>query len=549
MSTLSPDKPQPRRRWLRWVTQFSLRSLLLVTTVAAGVCWWFWAPKPRVEPLAGGQLQLRRHVRQEAGTNVIRVGSMVSGPSAVEAPIYTNIGGWQLNDEASDPLVSGRFRGGIPSGNWTTWYPDGRVAAQGTVAIGARTGVWRVWDESGTLRSEVTYRPTRERVPLPTPNALFWQGSLYAPGLNLETANRVVGAGFRAVRLGPARSWRANGQLEFEGAFDDDLRHGAWTSYDEAGRITEQGEYRRGLREGKWQIRDSSGELREMAFVAGRTKTEHAELLARLAAEMASGDLRRQLAAETLIAELGPAAIPALAPVLGGGSVAAQILVLRQLARFEPPPLELLPQIEPLAKHADSRLALRGMQLVYLLAPERRAELWPKIDAAQRAAKDPEVAAEILTQLCDVDSQRRQEIFLRLVERLTGNPIPQGPFVSGVYDPNTIMFVSGLNWAPLPRLKTDPLPLLVTCCREPNVSTRIFVLHVLEQMIERGPAERKGLADGGVELRWPIPAEVKGILEQAQFDPSPEVREIAAGIGKVSATAAELQRGYGPGFF
>ena len=54
-----------RRRgaWLRFCSQFSLRTLLAVMTLAAIACWWFLRPQLVEEELAGTHLKLRRQVR------------------------------------------------------------------------------------------------------------------------------------------------------------------------------------------------------------------------------------------------------------------------------------------------------------------------------------------------------------------------------------------------------------------------------------------------------------------------------------------------------
>src|SRR5437763_15223270 len=64
-SSRQPLKPQSKLRWWRYFLQYSLRSLLIVTTLAAVARWWFLLPKTRYEELAGTYLKLRRQVRLE----------------------------------------------------------------------------------------------------------------------------------------------------------------------------------------------------------------------------------------------------------------------------------------------------------------------------------------------------------------------------------------------------------------------------------------------------------------------------------------------------
>ena len=357
-------------RWLRFFYQFSLRTLLIVTTLAAIGCGWFWGPKSHEEQLAGKLLTLRRQVRVEPGKNVTRQWPFTA---RTEWSILTNVGSWRLADQHGDLVASGRFQHGLPSGKWTTYHTSGRQAATGQVVRRARSGLWRTWDADGTLRSEVAYRPTDQRTLVPPAEQLWWE--TYAPGMNTPTVNRSLDAGYRSVRHGPARNWFASGSLEFDGAYADDLRHGSWTTYDAAGRIVEQGEYRRDQRKGKWLVRKPSVtegvrySLSTVEYIGGRTKAEHERLLTKVAQELGSGDLRRQLAVGTSVDALGAAAAPILLNMLREGSYEAQLLALRHLLRQDSPPTQLLAQIEPLVHSHDPRLALRAMYGVYLLAP------------------------------------------------------------------------------------------------------------------------------------------------------------------------------------
>ena len=104
---------------------------------------------------------------------------------------------------------------------------------------------------------------------------------------------------------------------------------------------------------------------------------------------------------------------------------------------------------------------------------------------------------------------------------------------------------SPLKWAPLTRLKSDPLPLLVEAFHMPDRQVRVYVLQLLKRLVERGPGQRTDLPGGVVELRWEIPAGVESVLDQAQADRDEEVRELAAGIGKLQWSPNQVQRGYG----
>jgi len=137
---------QPPRllRW-RFFMQFSLRTLLLLTTVFAIGCWWFLRPRVLDEQVAGKFLQLRRHVR-----------FVVPDPRKQQS-VLVNVGHWQLRDDQGNLLVAGRYDRDVPEGWWTIYHPNGRKAVEGQVLHGAKVGLWRIWDDTGRLTSEVQY--------------------------------------------------------------------------------------------------------------------------------------------------------------------------------------------------------------------------------------------------------------------------------------------------------------------------------------------------------------------------------------------------------
>jgi MORN repeat variant len=211
-----PDKP--RRPWWRFFVQFSLRTLLIVITLAAVACWWFLQPQTREEELAGKCLKLWREVHWTK--------TEVWGAPAKEFRAI-NAGAWRLRNQNGDLLVDGKYENELPQGKWTIYHANGRKAAEGFMLHGARTGVWHTWDEEGHLLSEVSYIATKEQVP---------------------TVAMRLREQFRTIRHGPARAWYPSGQLKFAGSYQDDRREGPWTFYDEIGQVTATEFYRAGQR-------------------------------------------------------------------------------------------------------------------------------------------------------------------------------------------------------------------------------------------------------------------------------------------------------------
>ena len=150
---------RPRRPWWRLITQFSLRTLLLLVTAASVACWWFLQPKTREEQYGQTPLRVRRQVRlvkhepegwQPRPTLDVEV---INGQHFK----IVNAGRWRLFDPRGNLLVDGRYENGQENGRWITYHVNGRKAADGRMDRGTKVGQWRTWDEEGRLLSEVVY--------------------------------------------------------------------------------------------------------------------------------------------------------------------------------------------------------------------------------------------------------------------------------------------------------------------------------------------------------------------------------------------------------
>src|SRR5688572_22420192 len=149
-----------RSRTWRYFLQFSLRSLLLVMTLAAVGCWWFLRPETREEPYGESPLRVRRQVRlrkldfsQPPAANNVEV--VVMGSETFQV---VNAGYWHLRDASGNLLVSGGYKNDQPHGSWITYHANGRKAVQGRMIDGQKVGLWQTWDEEGKLISETEYK-------------------------------------------------------------------------------------------------------------------------------------------------------------------------------------------------------------------------------------------------------------------------------------------------------------------------------------------------------------------------------------------------------
>jgi hypothetical protein len=543
--TSTPRKP-PRPRWWRWLTQFSLRSLLIVTTLTAIGCWWFLRPELRDEELAGKALQLRRQVR------IDRV------PNSESLPLTVNIGAWRVRDEHGDLLIDGRYADDQPHGKWTIYHVNGQKAAEGQVFSGARTGLWRTWDEEGRLRSEATYKAVvrRERTPGPTrPYTLVpvvgminllgqfgggggmmggglgaGFGPAYPPPLPVWETTHV------AVRHGPIKVWYASGTLQLEGAFLDDQRDGLWTHYDQQGQILEQGHYRDGLREGAWHERDAPpAQTAEQLYLSGLPQAEHAALLAQLESDLADGNTSRKIAAAQQLSSLGPPGIARLTAALQSDNQEVQLLALRELSQQAELRSETMALIAPLADHVEPRIALRARLALYVARPDERSRLLVQIAAALEKSDDA-LALEGLWAAYRADPERQVAVLGLLVERM-GRIEAEYRGGWSQHRPDYIAQVADLGW--------DVIPQLETIYPESGTEGRWFAVRVLQTLVARDKPVITETAGGGREVRWPVPEQGQPLLERAQADADPRVKQAAEGVGRQNSPSGT---GFGSGF-
>jgi antitoxin component YwqK of YwqJK toxin-antitoxin module len=545
----SAKTPPKRRRWLRLITQYSLRTLLVLTTLAGVACWWFLRPEAREEELAGKYLKLRRQVRVKAMPDV----AAQAGYATQEDFWVVNQGAWRVKDEHGELLIDGRYADDQPHGKWTVYHVNGQKAAQGAVYCGARTGLWRTWDEEGRLRSEATYkviestRPWSSRYPgggqivpivgmITPPLAQFGGGGMMGgapmPLPSIWTMSRV------AVRHGPAKAWYANGQIQLEGQYHEDRKDGPWSFYDEQGRITAQGTFRADERDGQWTVLDgASGKRQTIEFVAGLTRPEHERLLASLQRDLIEGATNQKIAAASALEKLGDAGVPCLLVALQNPDVEVQILALRTLARLKALPDEAIAPIAGLIESNDPRVARLATLAIYLTRPAERDALRGRLLNSLEKAGD-NIAVAGLLQMYQADQASRPVILAPLVERMGRAEANYDGSLDSF--PNYVGKIADLGWEVLPHLEAI----------YPTASAdgRWFIALVLGELVRRQPTSVER-ASGGVQTHYEIPAAAQPLLDRAKADADPRVREAAAGVGFRWVPGSGAFGGQAGGFF
>jgi antitoxin component YwqK of YwqJK toxin-antitoxin module len=535
--TKSPHQP---RRWLRWLTQFSLRTLLILVTLSAVACWWFLQPTSKDEELAGPRLKLRRQVRTLPRTPAEQ--------KVFPEPNIISVGSWRMLDERGNVIARGTCKDGQPHGRWTLYHPSGHKAAEGQMLRGCRTGLWKVWDSEGRPVSEVTYaiavQPPR-RPPEPRP---FVTGSSPIPVVGmispLAAAAPLVGAdpdfGFCgnallpakspeaiespekpcSIRHGPCRGWHPTGAQRFEGQFENDLRSGSWTYFDDEGRELESGHFVADRREGAWQlIHLITGRAQTTEYTADRRQEDFDCWLAATQADLASGEVRRELAAAQRLADLGAEGVPLLLELLGKPSRRLQSLALRALSRQAAVPAELLPQVAAMIDQPDARLSLRAMLVVYLMQADERESLFPRLTAAIERT-DNELALEASLAIVRADPERREQVLAKLLERFGEQ---QALNKGSGYPPDYV--------TPLADLGNGIIPHLDRLYAAASPDARWFVVMVLQDLVSRGEPKYEEVPPGAVALRCAIPPAAQPLMEKIKADPVPHIRDGAASIG------------------
>ena len=120
------------------------------------------------------------------------------------------------------PWSEVRFKGGLPDGQWRTWWENGQLKSEGGYRAGEMDGPWRTWFEDGAPQTEQLFAGGR-------PEGL-WK-HFYKDG-HVVTEGSYEGG----QKVGWWREWYGDGTLKAEGEFKDGIATGTATVFFPDGR-------------------------------------------------------------------------------------------------------------------------------------------------------------------------------------------------------------------------------------------------------------------------------------------------------------------------
>jgi len=334
---------QTNKNRRRFRLQYSLRTMLILTLVAALLCAWLLRPKSEDRVLAGGALRIRAQVTypepDKSKKNPEPVGPILNGR-------------WTLLDRHDRRLATGYYEDDSPVGRWTYYHANGREALSGNAAHRTRRGNWTARFDNGKVRSQTTETQIEHTL---LADGLLRQSTCWSP-----------------IRNGPARQYWKTGRLRATGGYVKDLREGDWTFFDRDGRRVAQGPYRRGLRHGTWRCWDTAeGKPKIEEYVHGRRLPELEDLLPELTKWLLGDDVGQQVLAAHRLAMLGPPAVPALKKAIATGDVRRCLLAVRALKQIGPDAKSASPEVARLAEQSLARLKCSALVALAELDPDR----------------------------------------------------------------------------------------------------------------------------------------------------------------------------------
>lgn len=177
-------------------------------------------------------------------------------------------GPWKIFDREGNLKAEGLYKDDLKIGQWRYYFSDGRLEQQGKYLAGRPDGVWEWYFPDGqTLREEEYVNGLEDGMSTEynDTGAVIAEGP-YIDGMKegkwIYTINdsRETGEYFEGKRNGLWKHYYLNnGNLSFEGAFENGLESGTHIYYWPDGEVKRRGNYNGGVRDGLWEFFDRDG--------------------------------------------------------------------------------------------------------------------------------------------------------------------------------------------------------------------------------------------------------------------------------------------------
>ncbi|MCL4207839.1 MAG: hypothetical protein KJ000_35585 [Pirellulaceae bacterium] len=353
-----------RRRWF----QFSLRTLLLLTTASAVASAWWLRPVPRKIPLPDGVLIRLEQIRSTADDS--------------DWPTYVQ---WELHTTEGQRIARGVERDEILHGRLFLYHADGRPAIEGFCDQREPVGIWRSWSPDGKLLSE-------------------WKRESADP---------------TAAPISTLRAWWPDGTLRMQGRVRRGREHGEWTNYDRDGRPIETGAYVDGRRHGWWtSTNPSTGDKQRVYFARGLPIPDVQNHLDRLTAGIRSDNPAVRISAILALGRLGPIGAGPLSDVLGtvpdDADEGTAVLVLRTLGGMEHDAVSALPAIRRRQTDDSAKIRLQARLAAFSIDADGRDRDRERLLAAVERLS-PAAALDAMSQIFAIDAPSHPALVRQLI--------------------------------------------------------------------------------------------------------------------------------------
>lgn len=154
------------------------------------------------------------------------------------------VGNWKYFYLDGELEQTGSYQRGLPNGMWTWYYPNGQTWREEEYLMGREEGMSIEYSDSGTVLAKGNYVDG------------FRDGKWFFE----INDHREEGRFFEGERTGDWKHYYLdNGQLQFEGKFENNLENGMHVYYYPNGQVKQRGNYQLGEKQGIWEFFTESG--------------------------------------------------------------------------------------------------------------------------------------------------------------------------------------------------------------------------------------------------------------------------------------------------